>query len=86
MLALVKFFAFISDFLARLPVCGAASSRPTRGWCLSRCPLNWAPEDSTLEPIGEPVVELEVVGSVYCYSFSELSEVLWVHRVNHSRT
>ena len=41
---------------------------------------------STLDPIGEPVVELEVVGSVYCYSFSQLSEVLWIHRVNSSRT
>ena len=39
-----------------------------------------------MEPAQEPVAELEVVGSVYCYSFSELSEVLWVHRVNPSRT
>ena len=39
-----------------------------------------------MEPAEEPVAELEVVGSVYCYSFSELSEVLWVHRVNPSRT
>ena len=37
-----------------------------------------------MEPTEEPVAELEVVGSVY--SFSELSEVLWVHRVNPCRT
>ena len=39
---------------------------------------------SAVEPAEEPVVELEVGGSVY--SFSDWSEVLWVHRVNPCRT
>ena len=39
-----------------------------------------------MEPAQEPVAELEVVGSVYCNYFNELSEVLWVHTVTPSRT
>ena len=39
-----------------------------------------------MEPAQEPVAELEVVGSVYCNSFNELSEVLWVRTVTPSRT
>ena len=39
-----------------------------------------------MEPAQEPVAELEVVGSVYCNYFNELSEVLWVRTVTPSRT
>ena len=39
-----------------------------------------------MEPGQEPVAELEVVGSVKCDSFNQLSEVLWIHTVAPSRT
>ena len=38
---------------------------------------------SAVEPTEEPVVELEVGGSIY--SFSSWSEILWIHRVNNRR-
>ena len=39
-----------------------------------------------MDPAQEPVAELEVVGSVYCNYFNELSEVLWVRTDTPSRT
>ena len=39
-----------------------------------------------MDPAQEPVAELEVVGSVYCNYFNELSEVLWIRTVTPSRT
>ena len=34
----------------------------------------------------EPVAELEIVGSVKCDSFNQLSEVLWIRTITPSRT
>ena len=47
------------------------------------CLLEQYTRGSAVEPTEEPVVELEVGGSVY--SYYNWSEVLWVHRVNRRR-
>ena len=39
-----------------------------------------------MEPGQEPVAELEIVGSVKCDSFNQLSEVLWIRTITPSRT
>ena len=75
--------AFISDPSARLEVRGVSVFESNTELVVYGVRLSRTPEVSAVEPIEEPVVELEVGGSIY--SFSSWSEILWIHRVNNRR-